>query len=278
MNLLPPKYRPLDTPLSFQADIRIEEWQHGQLQTQSGVTFSQTIAPAPKQGWGDYCLLLERTVPEITPASSNPADEVVLLLTHPFLQLEVLLDASGTPQKLRNQQQIWHRWQDETYPAVTGAYSGDWVTAMVQQTEQSLLHPARTLDIALYHDWILAHYFAPFQQRSGTGSQPFLSYLAGSIPLAFREQWHAIPEAGEQAPALKVTGILARPLLPEETRRMLPEAVWKQTAEQPLLATKQAHYWLSPERGLWNTGFECTYRLTAGDDYEKRIDLKLLPA
>lgn len=273
-----PKYYPLDTPLSFQAEIRIEEQQHGQLQTQSSVTFSQTIAPAPKQGWGDYCLLLERTVPEITPASSNPADEVVLLLTHPLLQLEVLLDTAGNPQKLRNQQQIWHRWQDETCPAVTGAYSGDWVTAMVQQTERSLLHPARTLEIALYQDWILSHYFSPFQQLSGTGSTPFLSYLAGSVPLVFREQWHMLPETNEQPPVLNVTGTLTKPLPPEETRRMLPEAVWKQTAGQPLLATKQAHYWLSPEHGLWTAGFECTYRLTAGSDYEKRVDLKLLPA
>ena len=266
-----PRYHPLAHPLSFEAAIRIET-RAGGTPTETRISYPLTIGPAQKQGWGSYCLSVDRGPAQHRGYAPNAADEVVELLAQPLHHLEILFDTDGKPQKLRNHAAIWQRWQEETAPAVRSAYAGEWVEQLVVKMEEGLFGAAALLQTLLQRDWILNSYFSMLEWLAG-GSESQLSVNISGVEIALPYKMHFAEERGNTILEITAEGFAAGKA--STWKKLLPKIQSDGALPVAPRIRKRCKYTL-PAGSLWPVGFDCKWEVWAGEHFGKMIYLQLV--
>lgn len=272
-------YRPLDTTLKFQVNIQTEST-YEKDNTGANIRYGLQLRPAPKQGWGDYCLEIQQSGAKYHTGKINPADDVVLRLARPWQKLELLLDKNGKPHKIRNHTEIWQLWNEDVRPAIQATYTGEWVDEMVRKTDYLVLHPDYLLKTILTKDQVLANYFNDIYTRvfdfrtQQSATLTHMQYIMGDsfVPLQEAWQYRKTNSGGH---------IDTEGFLPENTDTKLAQPIrdWlkkkngTETTDR-LEVKRAANYEINQDTG-WYSGFNTISIMRLGNAWQKRTTIQL---
>lgn len=274
-------YRPLDTMLQFQVSIQTESTFNGD-NSGANIRYGLQLRPAPKQGWGDYCLEIQQKGLRYHTGKINPADDVVLRLAAPLKKLELLLDKNGRPYKIRNHAEIWQLWNEDIRVAVQATYKGAWVDELVRKTDNLMLHPDQLLQTILTKDQVLANYFNDIYRRvfdfrtQHSAPATNMQYIMGESFVPLQEVWQYTKTSGGGR-------VDAEGFLPETADVSSVKAVreWLQRKSgseitERLEVMRAANYEISQETG-WYSRFNTISIMRLGNSWQKRTTIQLSP-
>ncbi|PZF73586.1 hypothetical protein [Taibaiella soli] len=274
-------YRPLDTALKFQVSVQTESTFNGD-NSGANIRYGLQLRPAPKQGWGDYCLEVQQTDTRYHTGKINPADDVILRLAAPWKKLELLLDKNGNPYNIRNHVEIWQLWNEDVRIAVQATYKGQWVDEMVRKTDDLILHPDQLLKTILTKDQVLANYFNDVYKRvfdfrtQHSAPATSMQHVMGEnfVPLQEVWQYRKTPAGGH---------VDAEGFLPETADMTSVKSVkeWLQrktgtVITEQLEVKRAANYEISQQTG-WYNAFNTISIMRLGNVWQKRTTIQLSP-
>ena len=265
-----PRYHPLQQGLAFSCSVRLEH-RIGNAVKELQLRYPLTFQPAPKQGWGSYCLAITRGPSECIGYTPNAADEVVAQLSTALYYLEITLDEAGHALKLRNHAAIWQRWRTEIVPAVTSAYSGAWVEKIIAKMEVQLLHADSLLQTILGYDYLLHPYLSVVEWLAGGTDVPAPFWIGGGA-LQLRDYWDfsTLPNG---IPALEIRSAGSARKVHANPKMLFPKGAGNTEGNEDFTVNKELDYEFLPN-SLWPSALRGHYKFDGNAAFEKNIYLR----
>ncbi len=268
-------YKALSKPLKLLFNATIDERGSENIENTSRLTYVD-ILPSNASFWsGTQAVQIVREAAPINTSTNNNADAFVQHAAQALYNLCFKMDFSGMPASLEQQDKLWQSWM-QLRLLLTDTYTGDWVNRMLTAIDQKMLPSSNLLQTTM-QDIFFNNYFRNIYEPKFNGgitkvNRTIFGLMPGAIPV--QETWQL--NETDKTFEVKFTGNWRGGNISELQNKWLKSKSNSNTTEAPQISGS-GHFTVNKDTG-WCSGFESTYALYTGDEYEKTITTTLRSA